>query len=111
MNAAHFIVDNTFVLLLFAIILGVMIDFFCSFYEGMVATVALPAILIIVSLVCSTVESKEKKAAAIAAQQEQLKNCVKFAERDAQSIWQYPQIGYRCPATDGQPAIERWINQ
>lgn len=109
-----FIVSHFWALLLVAIIIGIFCDFMFSItlgQEGLVLSVALPIMVIAAMLTSNGMVSAKHREAERVAQNEQLKNCVKFAERDAQSIWQYPQVGYRCPAMDGQPSIERWINK
>lgn len=110
MAIANFIFHNVWTILLIALICGVALDFWIV-DDGIACTVAFPFVVLFAWLSSSAMISKEVTEAQQSAQNEQLKNCVKFAERDAQSIWEYPQTGYRCPAMDGQPAIERWINK
>lgn len=110
MATANFVVQNVWTIFLIAVICGVVFDFW-SGVEGLPCAITFGIVVIFAWLFSSALISKEAKEAQQSAQNEQLKNCVKFAERDAQSVWEYPQTGYRCPAMDGQPAIERWINK
>lgn len=110
MKFAVFVIDNFWTLLLFAIIAGVLLDFFVG--DSVAGITFLLALIVgLAGLASSSYIKETEKVAELAQQKEQLKHCVKFADRDAQSIFEYPQEGYRCPATDGQPAVERWINK
>lgn len=109
MKFAVAVTEHFWTILLFALIAGVAFDFF--FRDGIAATIALPFLAFLLALGCSAFINQTKAEAALAKEKEQLKQCVKFADRDAQSMFEYPQEGYRCPAMDGQPPVERWINK
>lgn len=109
MKFAVAVTEHFWTILLFALIAGMAFDFFIT--DGIAATIALPILAIAFNVGSASFINQTKAEAALAKEKEQLKQCVKFADRDAQSMFEYPQEGYRCPAMDGQPPVERWINK
>jgi len=93
----------------FAVMIGVLLDLIVI-RKGLAATWLLPLAVGILWVFGDNAQRAEKMRSEQVALAKQLEICEKIGERDPQSIFQYRQVGYRCP-TDGGGSIERWVNQ
>jgi hypothetical protein len=89
---------------------GVAYSFFTGF-DGLGGVIS-PAVLVgMLFIVASAVTSSQKAQAERVAMMADLeKRCDVIGRRDPQSIFDYAQIGYRCPGSDGKGTVEQWVN-
>lgn len=92
-----------------ALMIGVMLDLIVI-RKALTATWLLPLAVGILWVFGDNAQRVEKIKSEQAALAKQLESCEKIGERDPQSIFQYHQVGYRCP-TEAGGSLERWINQ